>query len=279
MIFKFNDIKIGGDSKFQITPPISGLDTPPIRIGAGDWSGRDGGYVSSQFYSSRVIVIEGFYIGGTCDEADELRKTLSMNLPIRMSIPLFITSWSNKRYVTEAYLQDVKMDITASKHGIFQITFICPDPLLYDAGDGVDPNSGWQERDVYKLIGGGYVTEYEIPVQWTPGTQPSAIVNNGDSLVMPQIRITGRVTNPIVANLTTNKSIKLNIVTSATDEIIIDMHSRIILLNGSSILSLRTIDSSWWGLEPGTNVISYESGNDQDIDNVTVRWRNGYAGV
>lgn len=279
MIFKFNNIELSEASDFKITSPIVGLSTPDIRIGDGEWSGRDGGYISSQFYSARVIVLSGFYIGDTCEEADAMRKELAANLPIRVSIPLFITDWSGNRYITETYLRDLKMDMIASKHGVFQITLVCPDPLLYDAGDGINPDSGWQEQDVFKLIGGGYITEYDMPVQWTPGTQPAAIVNAGDSQVLPQIKISGSVTNPRITNLSANKFIQINIVTSASDEIIIDMHQRIILLNGSSILALRTTDSTWWGLNPGTNIISYESASDLDADSVVVRWRDGYAGI
>ena len=134
-------------------------------MGAGDWSGRDGGYVSSQFYSSRVIVLSGFYRADTCEEADDIRLTLSEYLPIRQSIPMFVTTFSGKTYYAQTYLKDFKMDIIGQKHGKYQITLVAPDPLLYDAGDGVDPDSGWQNLPVYKLVGGGYITEYDMPVQ------------------------------------------------------------------------------------------------------------------
>ena len=183
MIISLNGLTMGVDKKIAIKPPVQGLETAPLRIGAGDWSGRDGGYVSSQFYSSRVIVINGFYIGESCEEADALRNQISDALKIRQSLPLFITTFSGDMYFVQSYLRDFKMDITGPKSGDFQITVICPDHLLYDAGDGVDPDSGWQEQDVYKLIGGGYVTEYEIPVQWTPGTTPTIITNSGDAYI------------------------------------------------------------------------------------------------
>ena len=279
MMFLLNGLQFGGDSKIHIQSPITGLETPPIRLGAGDWAGRDGGYVSSQFFSSRVIVISGLYKGDTCDEAAEIRASMTRAFEIRKSLPLFITSFNGDRYYTDVYLQDVKMDIISDRSGIYQVTLVAPDALLYDAGDGVDPTSGWIEQRIYKLIGGGYITEYEIPVQWTPGTQPAAIVNEGDALVYPQIVMKGKLTNPRVYNLTENKFIQINISTSANDEIIIDMKQRVILLNGSSILSLRSLDSSWWGLSPGTSIISYESGNDTDVDYVTLRRRNGYSSI
>lgn len=280
MRFVLNGLPLGDGSKYHLESPITGLDKAPIRMGAGDWSGRDGGYVSSQFYSSRVIVISGFYVSATCEEADDMRQSLSEYLPIRQSIPMFVTSFSGRQYFAQTYLQDFKMDMIASKHGKFQITLVAPDPFLYDAGNGVDPDSGWNNLDVYKLIGGGYVTEYDMPVQWTPGTTPTIAVNNGDIAIYPQFKITGAVQNPRITNQTNNKFVQVNITTtSPTDELIIDMNQRTVTLNGGSVLSFRTLDSTWFGLEVGNNIVEYTSDGSSDVDFGTLRWRTAYQGV
>lgn len=280
MRFTINGLEIGDGTKFHLDSPITGLDKPPIRMGAGDWSGRDGGYVSSQFYSSRVIVLNGFYRADTCEEADDIRLTLSEYMPIRTSLPMFIETFSGKLYFAQTYLKDFKMDIIGAKHGKYQITLVAPDPLLYDAGDGTDPDSGWQELDVYKLIGGGYITEYDMPVQWTPGTTPTIAVNNGDIIIYPQFKITGAVQNPRITNHSTNKFVQINITTTnPADELIIDMGQRTVTLNGGSVLSYRTLDSTWWGLELGNNVVEYTSDGSEDVDFGTLRWRTAYQGI
>lgn len=280
MKFIINGLPIGYGTKYHLESPISGLDKPPIRMGADDWSGRDGGYVSSQFYSSRVIVLSGFYKADTCEEADEIRLTLSEYLPIRTSLPMYIETFSGKLYFTQTYLKDFKMDIIGATYGKYQITLVAPDPLLYDAGDGINPDSGWQTLDVYKLIGGGYITEYDMPVQWTPGTTPTVAVNSGDIIIYPQFKITGAVQNPRITNHTTNKFVQVNITTtSPDDELIIDMGQRTITLNGGSVLSYRTLDSIWWGLELGNNVIEYTSDGSGDINFGTLRWRTAYQGI
>jgi phage-related protein len=277
---KINGLTLGAKTNYQIQSPISGLEKPPIRMGAGDWSGRDGGYVSSQFYGTRVIVISGFYIGSSCEEADELRLALTEALPIRQSLPFYFTTFGGKLLFSQTYIRDMKMDITNPTSGQFQITLIAPDPFLYDAGDGVDPDSGWLELPVYKLIGGGYITEYNMPVQWTPGTTPTVAVNSGDVLIYPQFKIVGAVTNPIITNLSENKFVKINVTTTnPTDEIIIDMGQRTVTLNGGSILSFRTLDSTWWGLPPGNSSIQFETDGVGDITFGTLRWRTAYQGA
>jgi len=281
MRLKINGLEFGKNSRYQIEAPLTGLDVPPIRMGSGVWSGKDGGYVSSQFYGSRVIVINGFYRGSTCEHADELRKQLVAALPIRQSIPLYVTTFGGRNLATQTYLQDMKMDITEGGiFGKYQITLIAPDPLLYEAGDGINPNSGWIELPVNKLLGGGYITEYNMPVQWTPGTTPSIATNSGDVVIYPQVIFKGIVQNPIITNLTSNKFVRINITTtSVNDELIIDMGQRTVTLNGGSVLSFRTLDSVWFGLELGNNVLQYTSSGTSDVLFTTVRWRNGYKGI
>lgn len=281
MRLKINGLNLGGNAKYQIEAPLAGLDVPPIRMGDGDWSGRDGGYVSTQFYGSRVIVINGFYKGTSCEDADELRKQLIAAVPIRQSLPLYITTFGGRNLFTQTYLRDMKMDITEGGiFGKFQLTLLAPDPLLYEVGDGSDPDSGWINLPVYKLVGGGYVTEYDMPAQWTPGTTPTIAVNSGDVVIFPQVKIKGIVQNPVITNLTTNKFVRVNVTTtSVDDEIIIDMKQRTITLNGGSILSFRTLDSTWFGLELGNNTLQYTSAGSGDINFATVRYRNGYKGA
>lgn len=282
MQIKINGVTLGGAfSKYQILAPLTGLDQPPIRMGQGEWSGTDGGYVSSQFYGTRVIVINGFYLGSTCDEADDLRKDLIAAMPIRQSLPLYVTLFSGRIVFAQTYIKDFKADITeGGLFGKFQITLVAPDPLLYDAGDGVDPDTGFTELPVYKLIGGGYVTEYGMPVTWTPGTTPTIAENLGDVYIYPQFKIVGVVDNPTITNHTENKFLTIDVTTaSPTDEIIVDMKQRTITLNGGSILSYRTLDSNWWGLRPGDNVIQFQSDGVGDVSFGTLRWRNAYQGV
>ena len=167
MIIKIGDtITFGGNSKFQITPPLSGLTSPDIRTGDGLYAGVDGGYVSSQLYGFRNIVISGFYIGKTCQEADELRQQLMSELHIRYLYPIFITSFSGKHYFVEGYITDRRSDITNPTSGEFQITIHCPDPIIYDGGDGVASDSAWFEQTFYKEQSGGFNIEYQVPVQW-----------------------------------------------------------------------------------------------------------------
>ena len=280
MIIKIGDtITFGGNSKFQITPPLSGLTSPDIRTGDGLYAGVDGGYVSSQLYGFRNIVISGFYIGKTCQEADELRQQLMSELHIRYLYPIFITSFSGKHYFVEGYITDRRSDITNPTSGEFQITIHCPDPIIYDGGDGIASDSAWFEQTFYKEQPGGFNIEYQVPVQWVSGQMATNIENLGTVAAYPIITLSGKFTNPKITNLTTNEFIELERETTVSDTIVIDMKERIITLNGVSIASSRTIDSSWWTLLQGNNKIVLETDSSSDNNFGTIKYKVGYLGV
>lgn len=165
MIIKIGDnIQLGGNSKYQLEPGISGLSSANIRTGDGVYSGRDGGYVSSQLYGTRTITMTGFYIGENCEEADNLRRGLVSNLHIRYLYPIYITTFSQQHYFTEGYVTDIKSDIEGRRSGEFQITLLCPDPIMYDGGDGLSSDSAWIEQRFMIEKAGGFVIEYPTPV-------------------------------------------------------------------------------------------------------------------
>lgn len=281
MEFKIgNCLELGTkNSKYYIESPVDGLDIPEIRTGEGYYSGVDGGFVSSQLYGFRRIIIKGFYIGDTCEEADELRLNLLNSLKIRCLYPVLITTFSRKFYFVEGYVTGIKCAITNPKFGQYQITLLCPDPLIYDGGDGKDKDSAWFEQKFYKEKPGGFIIKYKSPVDWSPGQMATSIDNFGVVKVFPIITLRGKYKNPRIRNLTNGSLVKINRTTTASDTITIDMKNRIINLNGVSIASNRTVDSTWWGLEPGTNMILLETDSTSDADVGFIKWKNGYQSI
>ena len=279
MIFRIDDLQLGGDSPYKIQAPIAGLDNAAIRTAAGNYSGRDGGYVSTQFYGMRTIVVQGFYIGGTCEEADALRANLGDSLKIRRLMPLYIETFSNKHYLCECYVTNYKSDVTGPKSGRFQITFLAPDPFLYDAGDLADPYTGYLQQLFYKPTSGGYEIPYELPVEWAVGNQATPVNNAGSVAVFPIFQLENQYTDPVITNLTTGKFMSLDVTTTNGDLIYIDMKNREITLNGSSIASSRSIDSTWFDLVPGENLLALTTSNSGDKNWGIIKWRQGYEGI
>ena len=271
---EFNGIKISDiNNKYVLLPPIVGLAKPQIRTGEGDFSGRDGGYISTQFYGKRAVSLTGVIQGSCTEELETLRKELSDALPIRTLTTFLITLGDGGQYVLEAYVVAYQCDYDSKTFSDFKIDLLSPSPYLYY------PN-GEIQQDISKLISGGYPTPYSLPVQWQLGTQPSVITNTSDSVVFPEITLEGQFTNPRITNLTTGQYVELTpITTSSSDVLVIDMQRRIITLNGGSVIDKRTSTSSWWGLAIGDNTILLESFGGGDDTQGVVSYRIQSTGV
>lgn len=277
-------ISFGGKSRYQIEPGISGLGTAEIRTGDGMYAGVDGGYVSSQLYGFRTIVFTGFYLAKGCEDADNLRTELLNALQIRYLYPVFITTFGGRHYYTDGYIADIKADIEGPRANEFQITILCPDPLIYDGGDGVNSDSAWMEQTFYKEKPGGFPMEYSSPVQWVSGNMVTLIENIGSVPTYPIITLRGNFHNPAIYNQTTGQFVHIIRELRSSETVTIDMKKRIITLtdgggNVVSIAAQRTLDSSWWYLVPGENKLVLTTDNNEDTEYGMIRYKQGFSGL
>lgn len=261
MYFKIGGaLFIGGGSKYHLKSGIQGLDSPAIRTGDGVYAGRDGGFVSGHFYGQRTIVIPGFYVGNDCEDAMKLRRDLLGYMRIRYALPIFIQDFDGNFYYTEGFVKDVKATLDRPTAGDFQITILCPDPILYYGGDGTDVSSIYTEVD---LTYNGTTT----------------VNNAGNVPSYPIITLTGLIENPVISNDTTTQSLGVEVTnTQATDVLMIDMANRIITKNGTTINSSRTTTSSWWNLLSENNDISLTA-TSGTLTSAKIKFKKGYAGI
>lgn len=270
MIIKIGDLQLGGESKYQIEPGIQGLDSASIRNGDGVYAGVDGAYMSSQLYGARNIVLTGFYVASSCGEADTLRLNLCNTFAIRKLLPILITTFSGNMYYTEGYVSDLKADIDGARAGEFQVTLFCPDSILYKANqDGAIINT--KSATISTITG---------------PTATMTITNTGSVDVFPVIRGTGYLSLFQATNATTNLFVKVepsSVHSNATIEIF--MKERIIsqtnLADNTSqdITWMRTTDSRWWSLKPGTNTIRVTSTNVGGSKSVEISYKEGVRGI
>lgn len=273
-----NGLEMNGDwdNNIILTIPISGIGRTTTRVSGSDYSGRDGGYVSSQFQSRREIVLRGLAKGSTSQEAAESLSEVYQATPLRQKLPLYIITDDGTPYFTEVFFVDMNYEAENRLFHKFELILIAPDPNFYIV-DLDNPDDGWVEQTIMEIEGGGYVTPYVLPVVWEPSAQPTVIYNPTNDIVMPQIVLEGRFTEPIVENRTTGQQIKLNVTTAPGDLIIIDMLNRSITLNGGSILPARV--GNWWGLVEGENRIAMSTDDPADTKEGIVRYRLPYVGV
>lgn len=274
MIISLNGFNLNdGISGAWLNTEIAGLEMPTIRTSSGNFAGRDGGYVGAQYYSARDITIQGTIFSSDTATLEQARINIQAAL-LGSSVTMGILTNAGNSYTVYCNLLDFQMPI---KQGLFNAPFkielLAPDPTIYSNSSATIP------VNVPKVTSGGYNYPVVYPVVYAAGTLPTTITNAGNILVYPIITLTGIATNPMVTNNTTLQFFSLALTTGSSDQIIINMAQRTVLLNGSSIFADIIGGSTWWSLKSGGNAISLSSAGGGDTVSSTISWQSGYMGI
>lgn len=256
---------------------VAGLGAADIRTSSFIFSGRSGGMVTDQFYGFRTISITGKIgeIGGTRAQQKIDRETLQNAMPIGETFPIDITLFNGETFTTEVSLTDLKLEYMQGGYmSEFLIQLTAGDPFFYST-DGGDE----QSATVNRVTQGGYVTPYDLPVNWASGSSPTIVTNSGEDVYYPRIELHDQADNPVIINQTTGERFELDINMIGGDEVVIDMFKRTVKLNGSSIIGNKTDDSTWWGLQVDDNSIVLDSVSGSDNVTADIFWRNGVRGI
>lgn len=292
--FAIGDFKLITGGKpvpgFLLQAPLKGLESPSHRTTSYARPGRDGVTVSSKFLDGRLIELVGLIHAEAGEDASqyEARRsafiTATTNkrdengnpLPLRISF----TTMGGASYYVDAYFNDPIMPLTNPLSTNFMVTAI--GNLIYGTGTVTSGN-------ISRAVGGGFEIPFILPVIAEASTGGTMILaNNGTTVSMPTIDengnggiiLTGSLTNPVLSNLTTGKSMTLNVTIDSGDYVQIDMENQLILLNGSSsLISTKTITSDWWGLEPGPNSISISTSSGSDGGYATISFNPAFVGI
>lgn len=266
------------DSAPYIIQGVTGLGPADIRTSSFLFSGRSGGLVTDQQYGFRAVTING-KVGrndGTREQHRIDRQEFLNALPIGATIPVYITVFDGETYRIDANVTDAKVEYAQRGYiSDFLIQLTAGDPLFYSTAGG-DEQIAIVNRTVDN---GGYVTPYVLPVEWSPGGQPTVVTNSGNAVVYPTITIHDETHDPVLTNEATGEQFSMNINTNDGDELVIDMLKRTVKLNGSDVIGNRIAGSVWFGLMVGDNAIRFDTDTGLDNGYAEVIWRNGVTGI
>jgi hypothetical protein len=261
-------LTIGDGTNFKVQKPISGLESAPQRNTTGDFSGSDGGYIGSQFYSIRDVSIPGIILSADVTSHAIDRQLFINAFPINKDINVTFIMPNGQSFFMLARRSALTCEQQSASYSEYKVELISSDSLLYDVtgGNAINVN-------VPIKSGGGFVAPVIPPIVSSAGSGPTVINNTGSAIIYPVITISNSATNPVITNLTTGQSIKINTTLSNGDILVIDMKQRTVSLNGSNILASRDSSSSWWGLALGLNQIQLttDSGANTGVGVVTYR--------
>lgn len=273
-------ITLGNQAPFYLQV-IDGVSNIPVTTHSQKAPRQDGSTYIDNTLEGRAITIEGIIITrNNPDEVLECRRKMQRVLNPKLG------------EVTISYHYGEKTNEVKEIKGIVETTPVFP------GGDG---NKGFYyqkyliniychnpfwlepfyESSEMSYIMGGLKFNLVFPTSFSSRGFRRKCINNGDIGAPVEIDFKGPATNPSVTNETTGEFIKVNRELGQNDVLTVSttFGEKYVRINEENAFHYIDLDSSFWGLVPGENVLSYKSNNDSINTRVAIKWRNRYVGL
>ena len=269
-----------GQGAYQLMSPVGGLGLPSQRTSAFKLQGRDGEFVSQQFFSSRLIPIVARIKG--ISQAQVAHNVAEMyRLGVRrdgktITSTVTLELQDGTSYTLECNIRRLDSKITKRKTKR-PVTMLlqASDPNFYIGSDN-------QIYSFTKQAGTpGYQMPYTLPVTWGDTLGNSINLElQGEAIVYPIVEISGSGSNPVITNSTTDESLGF-LLTLDDETLVIDMAKHTALIGNVSQISNFDFNTNnqWWALLPGINKIQLTSSGATDVLTARVKFRPAKIGV
>jgi phage-related protein len=259
--------------------PLQGLESPAIRLSTYDNPGDHGQTVSNALYGARVVALQGRIRGEDVATYRANRQAFSQAVSLQNDasgfpitrllkvsmgdgatwrLPVITSKFQNpEQYPTRSLWQ---LELTATQWQLESDTQSSGSVGLPQAGGSSFP---WTFPLSFGGGGGGSTT----------------LTNNGTTTAYPTITLTGPVISPVITNSTTGQKIQLSLTLLTGDTLVIDTRARTITQGGATNkIGAFVTGSTFWGLAPGENLITY-SANQYDTSTASFVWRDAIGGL
>lgn len=236
-------------------------------------SSRVGGvfcYIDSQNYLYAYIDASGNPVFGKVDGGanSTLTATTTSGFPVSRSAGNVYTAYLAMNYVAGAPALRVAQGAAVATHVLTGPNLTKYGGVLSDPYADLTPGStGWRYNEIhfypYRLVSDSIFT----------------IANDGNFNAFPVLKIEGAITNPVITNLTTGKSMSLTGVLASGEVWTIDTAKKKITdQNGVNKFSAFAVGSNWLELAPGNNAIALtgDSVSDGQVGGV---WEEPYLSI
>lgn len=270
-------ITLGNQSPYFLEI-LDGAGNIPVTIESQKSPKQDGSTYIDNMLESRAISIEGVIVTrGNPNEVLECRREMQRVLNPKLG-ELILTYYHNdiiKEIKAIAETTPVFPSGQGSKGLYYQkylLYLLCHQPFWLDT---------YYESREMSYIMGGLKFRLFLPTSFSDRGFKRKAVNEGDVSTPVTIEFKGPAINPTVTNLTTGEFIKVNRELGEQDVLTVSTNfgEKYVRINGENAFHYIDLDSIFWCLLQGENILSYESNNDSIKTKVIVKWKNRYIGL
>ncbi len=256
---------------------IEGLNPPQATINSSANSTNDGSKVNNVRVENRNIVIYATIEG----DVEANRINLYKYFPVKKTIKLYFNNDSRNIYI-EGVVELIECDLFTKKQ-VAQISVICPQPYFKAINDLVSIFS-----DVSPLFSFPFtIAKSGVEVSAITTNVRKSIVNTGDveTGVVIKLFAIGTVVKPVIYDVLKRTHLKLNFTMLPSDTIVVNTNigekSIELIREGVTYNALGYMlpDSTWFTLEAGDNVFTYDADSGNNNLQITFSTPIFYSGV
>lgn len=264
---------VDGNGIAWLFQKIDGWDGPDVQGGGViPKSGDHGAWASPQYYAARNLTLTITASAPTQAQRDLARALLQQAIPVS-DLALF----TYNEPVPKTAMVRRSGKITEAYPTLADVTFTCglvaPDPRKYSAQVNT---AGPVNASPSTGIGITFPVTFPLAFPAQPPSGSVAVTNAGSFESRPRITVTGPVTSPSVANITTGQTVSwTGLVLGPGDVLTVDFSIAQGLLNGA--YRPADLSSSWWTLPPGVPCTILLGGLTGAGSSIAVTWQNAYV--
>lgn len=273
--FETQGLTMGPGTPYIVTD-WTGYGTPDMRNSDDPWPLDHGTMTGPEYYDGRgvtlSVVVRGDSPSDAVDNADALLAAWQLDTrqdgfnevaPLTVKIPgraaRRLHGRPRRASLSPTSIRSSRVDAT--------LEYFAPDPRWYSAD---------LRSEVLNI--GTPATGRSYPRQYNYGygggqSNSTTLVNAGNFETRPVITITGTCNNPRIQNVTTGRTLRLNISLTSPDFLVVDCAKRTVLLNGTASRYAAKV-GDWLELAAGANQIRLLTDAGSPI--VSVDWRDAW---
>ncbi|WP_040194756.1 phage distal tail protein [Clostridium culturomicium] len=253
---------------------IEGIESSDYEITIENYMQYDGGYTSKKKILPRDISILFDYCNLKNDKI-ERQQVIKFFNPKSQGI-LTVNYCGVERYII--YEVESFKEVRKSLHEplSFNLNLVCPNPYFEDIIIG----------ETISTFIGGWKFKFKLPFRFKQKGEPKKNIYNDGHVDTPvEIIFRGPAVNPSVINHATGEFIKVERTLTSDDTLYITTefgNKKVeIERNGmrQNAFHYIDLDSTFFQLQPGDNMIEYTTDNELEPQSVEIRYRNRYIGV